>query len=174
MQPTSWPKVIVAKDLNGNFYVSSWSGGSNITRFGNGFTTQVNVVTSGLSNPADIFYNPVTDTLAVPNSGSGNNTAYYFFGSSSGLEEHAANYLWFQVSTANDELNVRFNVINTESVELSLVNMAGKSVCVERINPISGFNEYRIDLNYLNPGMYVIRLQQGRLRVSKNFIWIQP
>jgi hypothetical protein len=40
------------------------------------------MVTSGLSSPADIFYNHLTDTLAVPFGSSGSsNVNFYFFGS---------------------------------------------------------------------------------------------
>jgi hypothetical protein len=164
----------IAADLNGNYYVSSWSGGNKITRFSNNFTTSTTVVTTGLSNPADIFYNTVTDTLAVPNSGSGNNTTYYFFGTASALEEQAINSLDFQVSVFNSEVTVRFNSKSSESVELNLVNMEGKLICVERIHPISGSNEYHISLNQLNSGVYHVKLQQGQQLISKSFIWIQP
>jgi hypothetical protein len=37
-------------------------------------------VVTGLSNPADIFYNTITDTLGVPNAGSGNTTSYHYLG----------------------------------------------------------------------------------------------
>ena len=65
----------ITKDGAGNYYLASWSP-TRITRYNNTFTTPTTAVGTGmgLSNPADIFYNVLTDTLGVPNSGSGNNT----------------------------------------------------------------------------------------------------
>jgi sugar lactone lactonase YvrE len=79
----------ITKDGAGNYFVSSWSP-IRITRYTNTFTSPANVVSAGLSNPADIFYNVVTDTLGVPNSGSGNNTTYHYFGSATGISEAVA------------------------------------------------------------------------------------
>jgi sugar lactone lactonase YvrE len=56
-------------DGSGRAYVSSWSP-ARITRFSPDFATAEAVVTSGLSNPADISYALDLDTLAVANSGS--------------------------------------------------------------------------------------------------------
>lgn len=69
----------IAKDGAGNYYVSLW-GLQGISKFNNSFTGGPTTVVSGLSNPADIFYNTVTDTLGVPNAGSGNTTSYHFLG----------------------------------------------------------------------------------------------
>ncbi|TSA50780.1 MAG: T9SS C-terminal target domain-containing protein [Sphingobacteriales bacterium] len=64
----------IAEDGAGNFYISNW-GASSVVKYNNDFTiSQVNVMT-GLSSPADIYYNILTDTLAVPNSG--NNTVVF-------------------------------------------------------------------------------------------------
>ncbi|MBL7884975.1 MAG: T9SS type A sorting domain-containing protein [Bacteroidia bacterium] len=76
----------ITKDGSGNYYLSSWSP-TRITRYSNTFTSPTAVVTTGLSSPADIFYNVLTDTLGVPNSGSGNNTTYHYFGSPTAIAE---------------------------------------------------------------------------------------
>ena len=55
-------------DLEGNFYVSSWSP-ARITRFSNDFSQQETVVSTGLASPADISYALALDTLGVANSG---------------------------------------------------------------------------------------------------------
>lgn len=64
----------IAKDNAGNYYVSSW-GSSGIIKFNPDFTSP-SVVFTGLSQPADIFYNSFTDTLAVP--ATGNDNVYFF------------------------------------------------------------------------------------------------
>lgn len=69
----------IAKDGLGNYYVSSW-GLNGISKFNNTFSSGPITVVTGLSNPADIFYNTVTDTLGAPNAGSGNTTTYHYLG----------------------------------------------------------------------------------------------
>ena len=63
----------IALDSYGNFYVSNW-GGQSVVKFNNTFSN-FTVVMTGLSSPADIYYNINSDTLAVPNSG--NNTVVF-------------------------------------------------------------------------------------------------
>jgi sugar lactone lactonase YvrE len=60
----------IARDNGGNYYVSSW-GANGIVKFDSDFTNP-QVVFTGLSQPADIYYNPYTDTLAVPATGNDN------------------------------------------------------------------------------------------------------
>jgi hypothetical protein len=82
----------ITKDAAGNYYVSSW-GLNGISRFNNTFTGGPTTVVTGLNSPADIFYNTLTDTLGVPNSGTSgtsiytNKTSYHYFGSATGVTE---------------------------------------------------------------------------------------
>ncbi|MEX1190030.1 MAG: T9SS type A sorting domain-containing protein [Bacteroidia bacterium] len=70
----------IAQDNAGNYYVSSW-GVSGIVKFDSDFTNP-EVVFTGLSQPADIFYNEYTDTLAVPATGNDN---VFFYGLNSAV-----------------------------------------------------------------------------------------
>ena len=67
----------ITRDAIGRYYVSNWSGQS-IVRFDSAFAAPPATVVSGLSNPADIFYNVVDDTLAIPNAGNNTVTFYGF------------------------------------------------------------------------------------------------
>ena len=60
----------IAMDQCGNFYVSAWS--SNAIHQYNTDFTETEVIINNLDNPADIYYNQYSNTLAIPNSG--NNT----------------------------------------------------------------------------------------------------
>jgi hypothetical protein len=60
----------IARDNAGSYYVSSW-GVNGIVKFDSNFANP-EVVYTGLSQPADIYYNPYTDTLAVPATGNDN------------------------------------------------------------------------------------------------------
>lgn len=68
----------IARDEFGSWYVSAWSNNT-VTRFDSLFSGTGTVVAAGLKNPADIFYNIVGDTLAIPNSGSANNVVFVGF-----------------------------------------------------------------------------------------------
>jgi hypothetical protein len=61
----------VAMDGTGRVYTASW-GANALHRFKADFSGSAELITSGLSSPADIFYNLKTDTIGIPNSG--NNT----------------------------------------------------------------------------------------------------
>ena len=68
----------IARDGAGNFYISSW-GSQKIFKYDNNFSaTGVAVVSSGLNNPADIYYATSLDTLGVPNAGNNTVTFYGF------------------------------------------------------------------------------------------------
>ncbi len=56
----------LAIDGNGYIYVSCW-GTNSVYRYDNEFSLPVELVSSGHSGPADIFYNLVDNILAVPN-----------------------------------------------------------------------------------------------------------
>ncbi len=75
----------ITRDAIGRYYVSNWSGQS-IVRFDSSFAAPPATVVSGLSNPADIFYNVVDDTLAIPNAGNSTVT-YYGFPSAVGIRD---------------------------------------------------------------------------------------
>ena len=53
-------------DQFGNFYFSSWAT-DKVYRYDSSFTNPPEVISSGHTNPADIFYNQLNDVLAVPN-----------------------------------------------------------------------------------------------------------
>ena len=56
----------LAIDGNGYIYVSSW-GSNSVYRYDNAFSLPEELVSSGHNGPADIFYNKIDNTLAVPN-----------------------------------------------------------------------------------------------------------
>lgn len=72
LQATSYSNIDgIAKDDNNNYYIATW-GNNSIIRYANNFGVAPEIVATGTNKPADIYYNVLTDTLAVPNSG--NNT----------------------------------------------------------------------------------------------------
>ncbi len=65
----------ISIDEDGNFYGADW-GSDGIYFFDSAFANAPLKAISGLSNPADISYNVLSDTVAVPNTG--NNTVQFY------------------------------------------------------------------------------------------------
>jgi hypothetical protein len=64
----------IAVDGDGNYYISVW-GGNQCVKYNNDFSSSPVQVVSGLSSPADIFFNIPDLVLGIPNSG--NNTVTF-------------------------------------------------------------------------------------------------
>lgn len=151
----------ITKDGIGNYYVSSWSP-TRITRYTNTFTSPTAVVTTGLSNPADIFYNVVTDTLGVPNSGSGNNTTYHYFGSATGIPDALDNNYSFCVvpSIVATTAEIRYELKADEQVFIGLFDISGKMVrSILTENQSKGKHAIVEDLSSLSSGTYFCKIQ---------------
>lgn len=150
----------IAKDGAGNWYISSWSG-SKITRYTNTFTTPTIVVT-GLSSPADIFYNTVTDTLGVPNSGSANNTAYYYFGTATGIDQDASQDgfdLSIRPNPVKNIAEISYFTSVDGDVKIQLYDINGKLVQVLlNQNQQKGVHTLMLDKNSITPGTYILKL----------------
>jgi hypothetical protein len=56
------------------WYIAAWTG-QKIVKYDRDFANAPITIATGMSSPADIYYNQVTDTLAIPNSG--NNTVAF-------------------------------------------------------------------------------------------------
>lgn len=153
----------ITKDGLGNYYLSSWSP-TRITRYSSTFTSPTTVVSTGLSSPADIFYNTVTDTLGVPNSGGGNNTTYHYFGTGTGIGSASIEKLIMNVSpnpvlkTAeiNYELKAAGNVL------LQLFDMKGSLVkTILDENQDKGKQTVFMSRSGITAGTYFIRITAG-------------
>jgi hypothetical protein len=158
----------IASDLNGNYYVSSWSGGNKITRFSNNFTTSTAVVTTGLSNPADIFYNVLTDTLGVPNSGSGNNTAYYYFGTSTGLSESNSEATGIELQFNAGEIAVTLDQVCNPTWRL--IDANGRTV---RTDKVKSSGSFVVPMMSMPPANYMLQINTGSWIISRSFAWIR-
>jgi hypothetical protein len=159
----------IAKDGTGNYYLSSW-GGNKVTRYTNTFTTPTTVIT-GLTSPADIFYNVLTDTLAVPNSGSLNNVQFYYFGTSIGIDEDASSN--FSLSINPNPVGEN-SVINYETkadgkVIIELMDVKGDLVkTITSDNQSAGKHAANFDATNISAGSYFIKItSQGNSETRK-------
>ena len=161
----------ITKDGVGNYFLSSWSP-TRITRYSNTFTSPTAVVTTGLSNPADIFYNVITDTLGVPNSGSGNNTTYHYFGSPTSIEETTnANEPIVFPNPISKSATITFELNQNEKVNVSLYDEKGalvKMIAEEQM--FKGKNSVFLNRAGLAAGSYFLKISTSDAIQTKKLI----
>ena len=73
----------ITRDGNGNYYIATW-GTQSVYKYDSTFSAAGVQVVNSLSNPADIFYNVLSDTLAIPNAG--NNTVTFVGFTTTGIK----------------------------------------------------------------------------------------
>ncbi|MDQ3046046.1 MAG: T9SS type A sorting domain-containing protein [Bacteroidota bacterium] len=153
----------ITMDAAGNYYISSWSSGSKVTRYTSSFTSPTTVVSTGLSSPADLFYNTLTDTLGVPNSGTGNNTTYHYFGSATGIEDSPVDEIFSLSVNPNPVTHtseVSYRVTAPGPVSLKLYDVSGKLVKVlfSQKQP-KGIYSFSLNQNEIATGTYILHLE---------------
>lgn len=141
----------IVRDNNGNYFVSAWSTQS-VHRFDSAFSAAPTVAVSGLSNPADIYYNTENDSLVSPNSGN-NTVTFHYLGSASPT-----------AVLLNSQVDMRFYPNPTSDI-LYIENKNGKKLSAQiydlqgrkllSFESLSGL-EPHIDIAGLERGNYII------------------
>ena len=164
----------IAIDGARNFYISSW-GLNGISKFDNSFSFPPLTVVTSLSNPADIFYNVISDTLGVANSGSMSNTTYHYFGTSTGLVDILPLHYSFDISP-NPILNaaaVSFELSERTEISLSIYDLKGQLVqTLFEGNMETGKHEVNFLRNNLTNGTYLIKMSGLNLMETKKLIFL--
>jgi hypothetical protein len=116
----------IARDGAGNYFISSWSQQA-VYRYNSSFGAPTSVVT-GLSNPADIYYNTLNDTLAVPNAGN-NTVTFYYLGPPLSVKEEAA-YAGIKIfpNPLKENAVLEYMLTSSSQVELNVYTCEGKLV----------------------------------------------
>ena len=148
----------ICKGKNGKFYVSSW-GNQTIQRFDSTFTGGSTAVVTGLSNPADIFYNLNSDTLAIPNA-SNNTVSFHYLGVANFLSEktRAAS---FQIFPNPSTGIFRIESLNDGLQKISIYNELMQAI---QVHEISNTKHFEIKLDAVRSGFYFIRLNNEPLQ----------
>jgi hypothetical protein len=142
----------IAMNCSGQFYVASWSP-TRISRFDNDFVAApVDMGVTGLSSPADIFYNQSEDTLAIPNSG--NNTVkfvQYNNCATQSIEE--TNETFFRVfpNPAYEKIIIQSELVNPF---VTITDFSGRVVSNEKMISSSPF----VDISGLPSGVYFVTI----------------
>jgi hypothetical protein len=162
----------ITRDLAGNYYISSWTG-NKITRYTSTFTSPTTVVT-GLTSPAEIFYNTLTDTLGNTNSGSANNTTYHYFGSAAGVEEiSSAKKLNLSVSPnpVIKSAEINYELPENGKVIIALFDINGKLVkSIVDEEQVKGKQTTFMSRTSLSAGTYLLKIQSGTYQETKRII----
>ena len=157
----------IAYDNHGNYYVSNWSNQS-IVQFDSSFSNPPVTVVSSLNNPADLFYNVLSDTLGIPNAG--NNTVVFFGFNTVSVTEHEKVMDWglFPNPSCNQSF-VRLNMKKSGEIKLKLFNFSGTQIEERTIFANEGVNTLPVlsDNQIVNSGIYLIQIVVGDL--SKTF-----
>jgi hypothetical protein len=170
----------IAKDGAGNYYVSSWSL-NGISRFNNTFTGSPVTVVTGLNSPADIFYNTLTDTLGVPNSGTTgtsiytNKTSYHYFGSATGIVEESVKVSKLNLSVnpnpiiKSAELNYELPSSSRVSIELYDVKGSLVKTILQEEQP-KGKQTAFFSKSNLKAGNYLLKIETDSFVETKKVI----
>lgn len=164
----------IARDGAGNYYLSSWSP-TRITRYTNDFSTASTAVGTGmgLSSPADIFYNVLTDTLGVPNSGSGNNTTYYYFGTPTSVQEISDDGTIFSVipNPTSGPSEIRYRIAKEGNVKIEMVDVTGIQVKTV-VSDYQSKGDYTIhfEKTTLPAGVYFLTLSHSEGTLTKKVV----
>jgi hypothetical protein len=153
----------IAADAYGNYFISTW-GTNSIRMYSNNFTTGPASVLTGLTSPADLFYNTVTDTLAIPNSGTANNVVWLGFTplavKSAGPVE--AKTELFPQPSANGEFTIRNATEKIKS--LRIFDLTGKQVFSKNVSAMGAEGSAIKVATSLPGGIYFAELNFGDRR----------
>ena len=158
----------IAADAYGNYYVSTW-GNNTIRKFSNNFATGPTTVVTGLTSPADLFYNKITDTLAIPNSGTLNNVVWVGFGSTLNADQlntEQEEFVVYPVPASGGELNFSFKQAYEE---VNVYSIDGRLVFTEKIN---NANAQKIQI-HLTSGNYLVELCNKSRKIRKKVTIIE-
>lgn len=161
-----------------NVYISTWSP-ARIIRYDINFSLPVvEVVSSGLSSPADIFINKWADTLAVPNSGNSTVT-FHNIGNIAGVHQvNTVTSSEFSLhqnypNPFNPETVIRFDIPGGEisKSKLTIYNLLGEAVReIFDTELAPGSYEVKIDASGLSSGVYFYSLQYGKFTGTRRMV----
>jgi hypothetical protein len=156
----------IARDAAGNYFVSAWTQGA-VYRFDSNLANPVAVVT-GLTQPADIYYNILNDTLVVPQT-SADVVSFHNFSTAS-LNELPNSNLNVKIfpNPAHDVLNLQIDAKEPSQLILLIRNSQGAIIVQKELDAIT--TELQLDLSAYASGQYFYELKGLNSTVSGWFV----
>ena len=170
----------ISLDRNDNVYISTW-GIQSVVKYDINFANAPVVVTGGLSNPADIYVNKNSDTLAVPNAGNSTVT-FYFLDNPVGINQTSTivpdNFYIDQnyPNPFNPSTNLEFGISELGFVSLKVYDGLGNEVAVlvNESKPAGIYNYQFSTVNYqLASGIYFYKLEAGGFVETKRMVLLK-
>ena len=143
----------ITRDGSGNYYISTW-GGQNVLKYDSAFANPAVTVTTGLSNPADLFYNTVNNVLAIPNAG--NNTVTFLDLNLKTNESAWLNSLSVYPNPTNTAAFVKFDLNTPMSISYQIVSVDGRVVATNTISDFQSNGVLSIATANLTAGLYYL------------------
>ena len=147
----------ITKNSAGTYFLSSWAENA-ISTIDNAFSTAPVQIIDSLDSPADIFYNTVSDTLAVPNSG--NNTVDFFgfepIVSVSEISKPASN-LSIYPNPSDRNTNVKFTIKQSSKTKYTITDVLGK-IALDGGESFLASGDHEIMIKNLETGFYFFNL----------------
>ena len=168
----------ISLDRNENVYISTW-GIQSVVKYDINFINPPVIVTGGLSNPADIYVNKFSDTLAVPNAGNSTVTFYFLNNpvsvNQSGSEMPDNFYLNQNFPNPfNPTTSLEFGISELGLVSLKVYDISGKEV-MTLVNEVKQAGFYTVNFNGadLSNGIYFYTLSAGSFIATKRMLLIK-
>lgn len=167
----------ISLDRNDHVYCSAYVSGI-IFRYDINFAFPPVTVSSGHTNPADIYVNRITDTLAVPNAGS-NSVSFVSLSVPTGLQNTSSIANDYSLSQNypnpfNPATTISFDVKSKGMVTLKVYDILGNEVTSlvnEELN--SGSYNISFDASAYTSGVYFYELQSGSFRDVKKMLLVK-
>ncbi|HEX2787246.1 MAG TPA: T9SS type A sorting domain-containing protein [Ignavibacteria bacterium] len=167
----------ISLDRNDHVYISTWSAQS-VIRYDINFALPAFVVTSGLSNPADIYVNRWTDTLAIPNAGN-NTLGLVQLTIPTSISDPVTKVESFELkqnypNPFNPISNIEFSISNFGFTQLKIYNDLGKEVAV-LVNEELPVGNYKVQWSAENlpSGIYYYTLSTKDFSETKKMILVK-
>ena len=167
----------ISLDRNDHVYCSSYNSGV-IFRYDINFSLTPFVVSNGHANPADIYVNRITDTLAVPNAGS-NSVSFIPLTIPTGIQNTgitAEDYRLKQnyPNPFNPSTTISFDIKTNDLVTLKVYDVLGNEVAT-LVNEVLNTGSYNInfDASQYTSGVYFYELQSGTYRDVKKMLLVK-
>ncbi len=157
----------IAMDNQGRIYISVW-GTQSVYMLDSAFANAPLQMITGLSSPADIYYNLANDTLGVPNSG-GNTVAFYNMSYTLSAQDHPLKTSTDFLKTSSDEreIKIEWSLENHSSASLQIVDLRGKLVSCE---DVSSSGKFILQKENLKTGIYFINITNAEKKLVEKFL----
>ena len=159
----------IDNDLNGNFYVSSWSP-TRITRFSNEFAMDEIITAPGISQPADIAYAEEIDSLGIANAG---NSSITFVGFSPTSVNEIESNLSLRVfpNPVTEQSVIEFQLTQSGRMKLEILDATGRQIkiLIDETLPAT-YQKILMAGIEIEKGFYFYRLQTEDSSVTVPFV----